>query len=711
MVTYNYNQPYYELHFSDLEKDAVHVLSFEGEEKISDLFEYRIKLISEDPALDSSKILNKPASFIFNRGDEDPIKIHGLISHIEQYGKTTDYVFYQVVLVPKLWSLNLVFQNEVYQDMKINDVINEVLSDVNLSGSDYKIDLKNSYPKNEYMVQYRESSLNFLNRRLEHYGIFYYFDHKSDKDIVVFTDTNSKLPSIQTGEAIVCNPNKDPLSEKESITELNCCEKVVTGMVQLKDYNYMFPEKQLMAESQIEGTHPGIYYDFGDHFENQKEGDYLAKVRNQELLSRSKIFSGISDCRLFRAGYKFKIEQHYREDWNSEYLLTELSLRGTQQSLFSLLPKSSKIEPTFECKFEAIPVDIEYRPPRRTQVPKISGIMSAKIESGSGDEYAFIDDKGRYKAKMLFDLSDKSNGEATLPIRLSQAYSGAGYGIHFPNHAGTELIWACVDGNVDRPIGLGTIPNPSQSSPVVSENKTHNVIRTAAGNELVMDDKSKGAQIILTTPDANKLFLDDKDDKIEVTTTNKHKITMDDKNQNIIIKSKDGHKILMDDKNTRIEVVSKNGHFIIINDKGSEEKIQISDKDKKNTFIIDIKNKKLVIETKEGNIDMLAEKGEINIKSKVLNLESSGDTSIKAANINSEAEVDYMVKATNITEEASMDFKQKGMNVSSEASVDHKSKGLNTTVEAGVNMQVKGTMVTVQSTGPNTIKGMPVIIN
>ena len=95
--------------------------------------------------------------------------------------------------------------------------------------------------------------------------------------------------------------------------------------------------------------------------------------------------------------------------------------------------------------------------------------MSAKIESGAGDEYAYIDDHGRYKAKMLFDLIDKSNGEASFPIRLSQCYSGAGYGIHFPNHEDTELLWACVDGNVDRPIGLWTVPNPSNSAPINSK--------------------------------------------------------------------------------------------------------------------------------------------------------------------------------------------------------------------------------------------------
>jgi hypothetical protein len=36
---------------------------------------------------------------------------------------------------------------------------------------------------------------------------------------------------------------------------------------------------------------------------------------------------------------------------------------------------------------------------------------------------------------------------------------------------------------------------------------------------------------------------------------------------------------------------------------------------------------------------------------------------------------------------------------------------MNVTSEASVNAQVKGTLVTIQSTGPNTIKGMPVMIN
>ena len=683
MVVYKHNQPYYELHFSDLDEDIVSVLSFEGEEEISDLFEYRIDLVSKDPELDSSKILNMAATFVMNRGDEDPVKIHGIISDFEQYGMTHDYVFYKAVLVPQAWRLNLVFQNEVYQDMDIKDIIKKMMDDIGMTGQDYKIDLKNSYPKKEYMVQYRETNLNFIKRRLEHYGIYFYFDHSGDKDVIVFTDSNSLLKETPLEEAIGYNINKDPLSGKESVTEIRCKEKIVTGTVQLKDYNYMFPEKQLMAQRQLDSAQPGLFYDFGDNFETENEAESLAKIRNQEFICGKKIFYGKSDCKYFSSAYKFKLEKHFRESWNVEYIITSVKHSGNQQGLFGLLPFPKKNAPSYENLFTAISSDIEYRPSRRTPIPRISGIMSAKLESGSGDEYAFIDDHGRYKAKMLFDISDKSDGEATLPIRLLQNYTGSNYGIHFPNHKETELLWACVDGNTDRPIGLGTVPNPSQASPVNSNNKMQNVIRTAAGNEIILDDKTGETQIGFTSADGNKIILDDKDDKIAVTSKDKYTMTFDDKNENTKVQSKNGHLLIMDDKNEKIEVQSKNGHKISIDDGSGGEKITFVDSSGENTLVIDISNSKIIVNTDNGNIDLHAPNGTIDIKATELNIETTGDTKLKAANINSEAQVDYKLKASNVTEEASMNFKMKGMNL--EAKGD-----MNVKLEGGMNLEAKG---------------------
>ncbi len=288
MPDQKFNQPYYNIKFADLDDDVAGVISFEAEEEISGLFEYRIILASEDPKIDSTKILNKTATFTLIRPDQSTREVHGIISRFEQFGQSRDHVFYQVFLVPRLWLLNLVFQNQVYQHVDIKDVIKDVLGDSELSGGDYKADLKGSYPKSEYIVQYRETNLNFLDRRLEHYGIFYYFDHSGDKDVVCFVDDNSSLPDINTSEKLIYNENLDPSGIKESLFEIACFEKVVTGTVQLKDYNYLFPDKKLMAQSKIKSDHPGIYYDYGDNFLNEKEADSLAKIETRRYSARVK---------------------------------------------------------------------------------------------------------------------------------------------------------------------------------------------------------------------------------------------------------------------------------------------------------------------------------------------------------------------------------------------------------------------------------------
>jgi type VI secretion system secreted protein VgrG len=173
MVTYKTNEPYYELKLSDIPENTLHVLSFEGEEEISRLFKYRIDLISKEPDLDPKDILNKKATFVMNRGDEDPLNTNGIISRFEQRGRTPNYVFYYAELVPKLWRMELTFQSVVYQNKNIEKLVTQVLKNAGFAGQDFEFNkLTGSYPDLEYIVQYQETDFNFINRRLEHYGIF-----------------------------------------------------------------------------------------------------------------------------------------------------------------------------------------------------------------------------------------------------------------------------------------------------------------------------------------------------------------------------------------------------------------------------------------------------------------------------------------------------------------------------------------------------------
>ncbi len=500
MVSYRHNEWYYKLTPSALGEDVLHVMSFEGEEQISRLFEYRFDLLSKEPDLDPAEILNKAATFQLNRGrDADPIEIHGIVSHFEQHGRSPDYVFYRAVLVPKFWRLTLNFQSVVYQEMDVEQLVTRVLEEAGLVKEiDFTFDLDGTtFPTMEYVVQYRETDFDFVNRRLEHFGIYYYFDHRDGTDMVVFTNSNDKIPAIEQEDDILYNPGHEKLTESEVITDLTFQQQVVTGLVKLNDYNYRYPGNSLLVEHQIDAEAPGMYYEYGDHYKDTDEGGLLAQIRNEEIVAASKIFSGKSDSRLFQAGYSFKMGMHYREEWNTKYILTSVRSRGDQRTLFAYMPPEGGKITTYENVFTAIPEEHVYRPPRITPVPRIHGIMTARMESGNDDEYAYLDDQGRYKVKVPFDLGDKTNGEASRQIRMSQPYSGPDYGMHFPNHKDTEMLWSAVDGDPDRILGLGTLPNPHNPTPSTSANKAQSVIRTAGQHELHFDDTTGSENIFL----------------------------------------------------------------------------------------------------------------------------------------------------------------------------------------------------------------------
>ena len=528
MVKYKHNQPYYELQCSELDEESLRVLTFEGEEKISRLFRYTFELLSEDPELDPLDILNKKATFILHRGEEDPLNIFGIISHFEQRGRTSSYVSYYAELVPKMWLTGLTFRNEIYQNMDVEKIVTEVLKSDGLAAKDFEFDLSGSYPELEYVSQYRETNFDFINRWCEHFGIFYFFDHKDDNDVIMFTDDNEKLPGIEQAEDLPYNPNRDPLSEKETISDITCQSKVVTGLHQVKDYNYRHPSRDLKAESQIDSEAPGTFYDYGDHYKEVSEGETIAVVRNEETVAQSKVFKGESDCRLFRAGFTFKMAEHYREDWNEiVYILTQVRSMGSQRGLFAFLGEPKATSPTYVNEFLAIPNDIAFRPERITKKSKISGFMNAKIDAGGDGQYAELDDQGRYKVIIPYDLSGNSGGEATQFVRMAQPYAGAGYGMHFPLHKDTEVALTFADGDPDRPVIMNSLTNPATTSPVTSSNQTTSVIRDNGNNEIILDS-ADGSQII------------------HIKQSCGHEFKMDTGGEKIELRDKYGNEFIMD---------------------------------------------------------------------------------------------------------------------------------------------------------------------
>jgi type VI secretion system secreted protein VgrG len=721
------NVAHHHFEVSTLSPDVFTVVDYTGTESISNPFEFEVALVSDDPEIAFRDVVNQPATLTTKRGG-DEVPTCGIVSNFYEEGPSADGQYrYRAVLVPRLWWLSLRYQSRIFQEVTVEEILTQVLQDADLPSSSFRFELSESYSPREYCVQHQETDLAFLQRLLEFEGIQYFFEHDGTEDVVVFTDDRAHNPEIATPATLDFNASQGNVPDDESVYRFTGRERVVTGSVVLKDYNYRTPETRLEVESQINEDMPGMRYEYGDHFSDTETGKRLARVRNEEIECHRKVLKGESTCAGLRPGHTFTLEGHYRSDGDGEYLVTDVQHHGVHGATRNLFrgdgssastrdtdgtgeaTEAAPDEPVYRNEFTCIPAEVTYRPPRTTPVPKVPGIMTARTESAGGD-YAYVDEEGRYRLKMDFDRrTDTAGGEATLPIRKGQMHTGPNHGVHFGEHEDTEMLWACMNGDPNRPVVLSSVANPSQKSPVVAENKAENIIRTKAGNQLVMDDTIDKAKVKLESPDANLVHLDDENDRIQLSTTKKHIVTLDDKNENLALKTEKGHTLVFDDKNEAITLQSVKEHFIRINDK--DEVITLSDKDQKNLVVLDLKNDKIVIKTENGSIDMHAPKGKIDIQAKELNVETKGDTKMKAANIKTEAKSEHAMKAANVNVEAKMDLQQKGTNVKSKASMNHETSGMNVKSQASMQNDVSGTMTNLKASGINTIQGSLVKIN
>lgn len=476
---------------------AFAVEAFRGREAVSEPFRFEVELTSKDPDVDARAVLGAAATLTRFRGDE-PVTVHGVVAAFDAGDQTPDRARYRAVLVPRLWRLGLAQQSRVFQDATVPEVVLAVLAGHGLGAGAVRVELAETYPRSEFVVQYQESDLAFVRRLLEREGVWFTFDHGSDVDMIVLADRASSFLAIGDGPAgdadVAFRAGSGLVRDRgEAVDRFAARDHLVPGRVVLNDYNYRTPDTPLEVEADVAGGGPEEVYAFGDHYKTAAEGERLARVRAEALACRARTATGEGDVAAFTAGATFTLAGHPRRDLDGDYLLTAVEHRAARPDTGG----DGAPALLYHNTFDALPARAPFRPERATPVPTAPGLMTARTESAGG-LYAFVDEEGRYRARLAMDRAGAPDAQATRPLRMAQPYSGPGYGLHLPNHAGTEMLLGFTNGDVDRPVALGTVPNPSQGSPAVAQNRMENVLRSWAGNALVLDDTRAGELVHLT---------------------------------------------------------------------------------------------------------------------------------------------------------------------------------------------------------------------
>ena len=489
------------------------VLSFEGEEALSEPFRYVIEFTSADKTITPQQMLMQDATFTlqapadqgFGINIQQPVRtIQGVVTAFERLSASRDETHYSLTLQPRLALLSRSHQNRIYQDMSVPDIVEHILRTRHaMRGEDFVFTLAQAYPRREQVMQYGEDDLRFITRLLGEVGIWFRFtaDTRLNIDVVEFYDDQRHyeqglvLPSVP--------PSGQHDSGTESVWALKSQHNVVQQLVFTRDYNYRnAPEEMSQSADVTSGdvTTYGEAYHWADNYlapgsdgqrnPEPESGAFYARLRHERYLNDQTRLSGRTSSAALAPGRELKVTGGAE--------VTEVFRQGV---VITGIHSRARRDRSYEVAFTAIPFSENYGfRPQPGDRPVMAGTLPARVTSTrTNDIYGHIDLDGRYKVNLLFDRDHWSPGEESLWVRQARPYAGDTYGLHLPLLAGTEVAIAFEQGDPDRPYIAGVLHDSAHPDPVTIRNYKRNVLRTPANNKIRLDDARGKEHIKVST--------------------------------------------------------------------------------------------------------------------------------------------------------------------------------------------------------------------
>jgi type VI secretion system secreted protein VgrG len=525
-----------------LGKDALLLQGFRGQEGISRLFHFDLYMHSENRAIQMDSVVGKEATVVVVLPDKKERYINGVISSFSQAGSTplemgtTPKVFahYSATLVPWMWMLTRTSDCRIFQEMTVPDIIAGIFQEHKL---DFKNRLHGAFKPREYCVQYRETDFNFVSRLMEEEGIFYFFEHEADKHTLVMADDPSEFKPTPLQSDVSYKSLIGEQRHEDVVTEWSVGQEVRPGRYAINDFNFKQPLLDLMAGVGGKDQRKLEVYDYPGEYVNRDEGERLVGIRMHEQESPQTVATGSSTCRGMIAGYKFKLKDHYRKDFNKEYVITSNYISSDQGTNYRTGGVDAAEFFQYSNQLQCLPFPAPYRPARTTPVPFMQGPQTAMVVGPPGEEI-YVDQYGRVKVQFHWDREGKYNEKSSCWMRVSQNWAGKRWGAMFIPRVGQEVIVDFLEGNPDQPIITGRVYNGNSMPPyALPDEKTKSTIKSDSSkggdgfNEIRFEDKKGGEQVFIHGEKDFDLRV--KHDTREFVGNNRHLIIKGDQKERV----------------------------------------------------------------------------------------------------------------------------------------------------------------------------------
>ena len=490
---------------SPLGKDKLALVTFEGSEGLSELFEFRVIALGEEPGLDFDKLLGERCAVGVKSFDGVERWFNGIAAEGRAIGPQEKYHGYEIVLRPWFWLMTKTANCRIFHEKTVLEIIQLVFDDHDFAAGNWRKATTQTYPRMEYCVQYRESDFVFLCRLMEQFGIYYFFEHGKDAHKLVLADSTSSHKRIDDLTSVAYIPDESSDQNREQcLWSWIPARGFQTGQYTVRDYNYMTPgASNLEAQTSKGGKYASStleVYDFPNTYATKDEGSAYAKVRIEAEQARDKRRGGKGDAVSLFPGALVKLKRHDDDAENQKYLVVRATHSVSAQSYSSGGMVSEGGDRPYEGTFEFLETNIPYRAPEETEKPKIYGAQIAMVGAGKDAQSSDhdVDQHGRVLLNFFWDNKTRLSRR----VRTGQLFSGPGWGSQFIPRIGMEVIVIFEHGNPDRPLVIGTVynkdvkfPYPLPENVTMSGMKSNSSTGGGGYNELMFEDK-KSSEII-----------------------------------------------------------------------------------------------------------------------------------------------------------------------------------------------------------------------
>ncbi|ECB2072348.1 type VI secretion system tip protein VgrG, partial [Salmonella enterica subsp. enterica serovar Benin] len=348
---------------------------------------------------------------------------------------------------------------KAFQNKTVVDILDEVLAEY-----PYPVEkrLVESYPVRTWQVQYGETDFDFLQRLMQEWGIYWWFEHSENSHTLVLADAISAHKACPDSPLVEWHQEGLKL-DKEFIHTITANESLRTGQWVLDDFDFTKPRSLLantVANPRETGHATYEHYEWpGDYFD-KSEGEMLTRIRMEAQRSPGSRAGGAGNIRTLMTGYTFTLMNHPTAEVNQEYLLvqTTLFLRDNAQH------SGQNQHFTYVTTFELHPTREVYRPQRTVSKPHTKGPQSAIVTGPSGQEI-WTDQYGRVKVQFGWDRYGKMDENSSCWIRVSYPWAGKGFGMIQIPRIGQEVLVDFKNGDPDLPIIVGRTYNQDTMPP------------------------------------------------------------------------------------------------------------------------------------------------------------------------------------------------------------------------------------------------------